>query len=338
MKFGITILSLFCFVMASALSQDTILIFMNDKYMPVNQQECTIIRQAIVKNNVYFVRDYRANGIPILKGTFNSKNPWIENGFFKYFKEDGSLYAIGNYSEGYMIGKWIFFDKQKPDTVDYSRSYEKLEKTNTLSTFPVPYHDDCSNDQKYFISQKLHFPPRPFNDYCLLVAEITIGKDGKRIPRILKTEHVDFSFEAYRFLMDAPESFFSGLRKIAKDKYLIDLQFEKMETDSLGNLVKAKGEAEFQGGGINTFREWVQKHVIYPPMAVENGEFGRVTVEITVNEEGKVQDAKILKGVSKLLDKETLRVVNSSPLWSPAILHGLKIKEKFVFPVIFMLQ
>jgi protein TonB len=237
-----------------------------------------------------------------------------------------------------MIGKWIYYDKQKPDTVDYSRSYEKLEKTNVLSTYPVSYHDDCSTDKKYFVSQKLHFPPRPFNDDCLLRAEITIGKDGKRIPRILKTVHVDFSFEAYRFLTDAPESFFSGLPKITKDKYLIDLQFEKMEIDSLGNLVNAKRNAEFQGGGINTFREWVQKHLVYPPEAVENGEFGRITVEITIDEEGRVQHAKILRGVSKSLDNETLRVVNSSPRWAPAKLHGINTKVKFVFPVIFMLQ
>jgi TonB family protein len=311
---------------------------MNDRYLPVDQQECTIIRYAIVKNNVYYVRDYRSNGIPILKGTFSSGNPWTENGFFKYFKQDGSLYAIGNYSEGYMTGKWVFFDKEKPDTVDYSRSFESLEKSKVLRLFPVPYHDDCPARQKYFVSQRLHFPPRPLNDDCKLVAEITIDRDGKRIPRILQTEHVDFSFEAYRFLVNAPESFFSGLPKYDKDKFLIDLQFEKMEIDSSGNWVITKRDAEFQGDGINAFREWVQKNLVYPPYAVENGEFGRVTVEITVNEEGKVQDAKILKGVSKSLDKETLRTVNNSPLWSPAILHGVKTKEKFVFPVIYMLE
>lgn len=338
MERRIIIISLFCIFLDSGFSQDTIRYYMNDKYMPVDQEEYTIMRHAIVKNNVYYVRDYHANGIPILKGTFNSDNPWTENGFFKYYKEDGSLYAIGNYSEGYMVGKWIYFDKDKPDTVDYTSSYENLEKSKVLRTFPVPYHNECDTKQKHFISQGLHFPPRPFNDECLLVAEITIGKDGKRIPRILQTGHVDFSFEAYRFLMDAPESFFAGLTKSTKDKYLIDLQFEKMEIDSLGNWVKVMSRAEFRGGGINAFREWVQKNLVYPPLAVENGEFGRVTVEITVNEKGKVQDAKILKGVSELLDKESLRVVNSSPLWTPATLHGIKTKEILVFPVIFMLQ
>ena len=320
------------------ISQDTIRYYLNDKYMTADPQQCTIIRMAVIKNNVYFVRDYHSDGIPMLKGTFSSNNPWIENGFFKYFKTDGSLYAIGNYNQGFMTGKWIFFDKDKPDTVDYSGSYERLEKSNILRTFPVPQHKDCPSEQKQFISQHLHFPPRPSNDGCLLVAEITIGKDGKRIPRILQTEHNDFSFEAYRFIMNAPESFFSGLPEVSKDKYLIDLPFEKMELDSTGHWVKVRKDADFQGGDINTFRDWVQIHLVYPPEAVENGEFGRITVEISIDEQGKLQNAKIVRGVSKLLDKETLRVVNSSPLWSPATVHGIKTTAKFVFPVIYMLQ
>ena len=45
---------------------------------------------------------------------------------------------------------------------------------------------------------------------------------------------------------------------------------------------------------------------------------GRVTVQFTVNEVGKVCDVKVLQGVCEELDNEALRVIKESPLWTPA--------------------
>ena len=53
-------------------------------------------------------------------------------------------------------------------------------------------------------------------------------------------------------------------------------------------FVFVEEQATFQGGDINTFREWVQKNLVYPPVAVENGIFGRVTVQFAVNSRVKL--------------------------------------------------
>jgi protein TonB len=103
-------------------------------------------------------------------------------------------------------------------------------------------------------------------------------------------------------------------------------------------FVFVEEQATFQGGDINSFRDWVQKNLVYPPVAVENGIFGRVTVQFAVNSRGDVTDVKILRGVDPSLDKETIRVIMSSPKWGAAKQGGRAVKQQFVIPVIFMLQ
>lgn len=103
-------------------------------------------------------------------------------------------------------------------------------------------------------------------------------------------------------------------------------------------FVFVEEQATFQGGDINSFRDWVQKNLVYPPVAVENGIFGRVTVQFAVNSRGEVTDVKILRGVDPSLDKETIRVIMSSPKWGAAKQGGRAVKQQFVIPVIFMLQ
>jgi hypothetical protein len=39
-----------------------------------------------------------------------------------------------------------------------------------------------------------------------------------------------------------------------------------------------------------------------------------------------------------MLDKETIRVLESSPTWLPAKKAGSNVKQQFVMPVVFALQ
>lgn len=103
-------------------------------------------------------------------------------------------------------------------------------------------------------------------------------------------------------------------------------------------FVFVEEQATFQGGSLDAFRDWVQKNLVYPAVAVENGIFGRVTVQFAVNSRGEVVDVKILRGVDSSLDKETIRVIMSSPKWGAAKQGGRAVKQQFVMPVIFQLQ
>jgi TonB family protein len=113
---------------------------------------------------------------------------------------------------------------------------------------------------------------------------------------------------------------------------------DNIPTDGEPVFLFVEEDARFQGGDINSFREWVEKNLVYPPEAIDKGIQGKVTVQCAVNSKGKMCDVKILRGVVPLLDNEALRVIRLSPDWTPAEQGGKNVKQQFVMPVIFALK
>ncbi|PID92401.1 MAG: energy transducer TonB [Bacteroidetes bacterium] len=95
----------------------------------------------------------------------------------------------------------------------------------------------------------------------------------------------------------------------------------------------------FNGGDPATeFRRYIGENLRYPDIAAENGISGRVIVQFAVNKVGKVVDAKVIRGIDPALDKEAIRVVMTSPKWTPGKQRGKAVKVLFTFPINFVLQ
>ena len=76
----------------------------------------------------------------------------------------------------------------------------------------------------------------------------------------------------------------------------------------------------------------------YPAEAKAAGIQGRVTLKFTVTESGKIADVIVLRGVHPALDAEAVRVISSSPDWTPGMSKGTKVPVTFTFPVIFKIK
>jgi len=94
----------------------------------------------------------------------------------------------------------------------------------------------------------------------------------------------------------------------------------------------------FNGGDANEFSKWVNSQLQYPEKAKEEGIQGSVLLQFKVNTDGSVSDVKVLRGVSRDLDLEAVRVVSSSPNWEPALFDGKVVPVIYTFPVIFQLR
>jgi TonB family protein len=94
---------------------------------------------------------------------------------------------------------------------------------------------------------------------------------------------------------------------------------------------------EFPGGN-EAFREFINMNLRYPEEAVKKGMQGKVFVCFTVDVNGKVKDAKVVRGVDPLFDVEALRVINLSPAWKPGIQRGKPVDVSFTMPVQFSLN
>lgn len=91
----------------------------------------------------------------------------------------------------------------------------------------------------------------------------------------------------------------------------------------------------FNGGDVNAFAKWVNSNLTYPVEAKSAGKQGRVTLQFTVKETGEVADVTVLRGVDPSIDAETVRVISSSPDWTPGEQNGRKVPVVYAFPVIF---
>ena len=95
----------------------------------------------------------------------------------------------------------------------------------------------------------------------------------------------------------------------------------------------------FNGGEPKTeFRIFIARNLQYPESAARDSISGRVIVQFCVNKEGKVIEPVIVRSVSPALDKEAIRVVSSSPLWTPGRQKGKAVDVLFTFPINFVVQ
>ena len=95
----------------------------------------------------------------------------------------------------------------------------------------------------------------------------------------------------------------------------------------------------FNGGDANSFMKYVNENIVYPEVAAENNEAGKVIVSFVVDAAGKVGNVKVAKGVSEALDAEAVRVVSGSPDWTPGQnADGVAVPVSYVLPVVFALR
>lgn len=119
---------------------------------------------------------------------------------------------------------------------------------------------------------------------------------------------------------------------------IIDFVDDEEEFEEEEIFVIVEDMPSFQGGDINKFREYINKNLRYPEIAAENGIQGRVILSFVVEPHGGVSNVRILRGVDPALDKEAIRVVESSPKWQPGMQRGKPVRVSFNIPIIFVLQ
>lgn len=124
------------------------------------------------------------------------------------------------------------------------------------------------------------------------------------------------------------------------DETVADAQAEVDEAaEAVVPVAAVEVKPTFNGGDANSFHKWVQSQLKYPQAALENNESGKVIVSFVVNKKGKVSDVKVVKSVSPALDEEAVRVIASSPDWTPGSTRiGRKVDVNYTMPVVFAIN
>lgn len=90
-------------------------------------------------------------------------------------------------------------------------------------------------------------------------------------------------------------------------------------------------------GGQDKMMEFIGKKLKYPKKARKKGIQGRVVISFVIDEQGKVTDTKVVKGIGHGCDEEALRVVKKMPRWKPGSQSGQNVKVRYVLPIRFVL-
>lgn len=81
----------------------------------------------------------------------------------------------------------------------------------------------------------------------------------------------------------------------------------------------------------------LQSKINYPEQARRAGIEGRVIIQFIVTEEGKVEDAKVVRGIGGGADQEALRVVKQAE-FIPGRQRGRPVRVQYSLPITFRLQ
>lgn len=125
---------------------------------------------------------------------------------------------------------------------------------------------------------------------------------------------------------------------------LILLSFPCFAQDTKGTIKVKKQEsdttmAEFPGGNQAMYK-FVTANIIYPDSAIQNGLSGKCYISFVVNEDGKMTNLRVIRGVKDcpVCDKEALRVIRMMPNFKPGMKDGVPVKVTYTIPISFNLK
>lgn len=151
-----------------------------------------------------------------------------------------------------------------------------------------------------------------------------------KVAEVLDIVEDDVEIEDFDFDMEVDED-------TEYDFTMLDDDEEEIEEDQIFFIVEDM--PTFNGGDPATeFRKYIGSNLEYPDIAAENGISGRVIAQFAVDKRGRVVDAVVVRSVDPALDKEAIRVIMSSPLWTAGKQRGKPVKVLFTFPINFVLQ
>jgi TonB family protein len=112
------------------------------------------------------------------------------------------------------------------------------------------------------------------------------------------------------------------------------LSFKGQNGEDLHEAYKVDKEPQFPGGE-KALKSFIAKNQIYPPVTTIDPIEGTVVVYALVDENGKLNDVRVVRPVHPDVDAESLRIVSLMPDWIPGEVNGKKVAVPCAIPVTF---
>lgn len=160
------------------------------------------------------------------------------------------------------------------------------------------------------------------------------------------SEKVEQESEAFSSVSDNPvvravgETAHVAAVKVQKDKALEEATSLSMASDTAetksGKEFPCIPETfpQFPGGHI-ALVEYLSKNIKFPKEKEKENVRARVVASFTVDKDGSITDARIVRSQGEAFDNEALRVINGMPKWIPGMQNGKAVSVKYTLPITF---
>lgn len=91
-------------------------------------------------------------------------------------------------------------------------------------------------------------------------------------------------------------------------------------------------------GGEKIMLKWIAANMRYPKTTRKAKAEGLVIISFVVDEQGRIGEAELIKGIHPDADAEGLRVINAMPTWKPGLLEGKPVPVRYTLPLRFALN
>ena len=239
-------------------------------------------------------------------------------------------------------------------TEENPKEEKKVTPFHQIAQKPT-FNGGDANEFSKWVNQNLRYPEkcRQSKVQGRVTLQFTVTETGKVADvKVLRGVNPEIDKEAARVVSESPD-WTPGRNENGETvpvTYTFPVIFrlpetaaepEKKDEEKTKKVVPFQYAAQkptFNGGDANEFSKWVSENVRYPDKCRQSKVQGRVALQFTVTETGKVADVKVLRGVNPEIDKEAARVVSESPDWTPGRNeNGEIVPVSYVFPVIFKL-
>lgn len=236
--------------------------------------------------------------------SYADKKLAIRHGRYQEWFDNGKTWKIGQYENGVITGKWTYYRyKEGWSTGEFvAGDYQGI--------WEIYREDKSLEETKYYDKGKLN-GTRTYYDKTGTV---------ERIETYLNDELISTDFIADSTLLDSsPTSQLERMPILLSCESIEDIDEAKKCSD--GALLKA-----------------IYSNIQYPQEAIFKGYTGMAYISFIVEKDGSVAEVTTLRGVSRSIEKECLRVLNFMPTWKAGEQNGQPVRMRFNLPVNFKLE
>jgi len=90
-------------------------------------------------------------------------------------------------------------------------------------------------------------------------------------------------------------------------------------------------------GGFEAWSRHLSENLTYPTSARMKGIQGTVLVSFIVNTDGTIEGIELVQGIGGGCDEEAIRIIKSSPSWTPGMIKGKAVRTRMKIPIGFRL-